>query len=167
MENNKITAVKKADMENMLAVFRTMEIVAQSESVTDFDPREHYNQQDADYDLLMQFFNKDDNKFNFKLFLKNSLTRIGSGFQNVLIGYEALFEKYCDPDLDILKSFDEQVVVNGKLIGTYDSFEAYRKDIFVLANKYSGKVLLVVDNRNCLVTGAQLMENDSKFLKKN
>lgn len=157
-----IQSISKERMQHMLSIFRTLEIVSQNDH--DFNPNQHYNKTDPDYSRVIKYYDDFTGLFNYKAFVKNSIESLGTDFQRVLIGYEHLIEKYCDPAANYLQPKTNQMTLRGQELETCNDYEEFRSVIFQIIAKHKAERIFCIDKNHCFITPTNLMINSSADL---
>jgi len=121
MNHLNITKASKDQMQRMMDLIRMLEIVAQSQE--DFDPRDHLNESDELYKPLMRYFDANESEFDYKAFVSETGNKIGVGMQHILLGYEAMVERFCAPEETFLQPLpnmaileENEFIVKGALV---------------------------------------------------
>lgn len=137
MNEVNLNTVGKADPKEaskIMKFFQLLELVSQSPD--DFDPNDHFNTTDPDYHFVIKFYNRRTERFDYGRFINEVFIRLGTGYTRILIGYEYLIEKYCDPQSSFLRLKDDAVmlahdefIMKGDLVCTAIDLQDWQKKI--------------------------------------
>lgn len=163
MKNLQIKKVNQADGQKIMKFFQLLNLVASSPEA--FDPRDHFNENDEDYKFMMSFYNVHDSEFEYQNFLTEALSKLGNNFSEVLMGYEALIDAYCDPKNQILKPRENLLSLPANKIAEYYSYtEFLNNSVQHSIAAGSGQKIIHVDANGFCTSGYDLLNSIDKSI---